>query len=499
MPPKSRAKGRAAPKAAPDRPLPDVPVTIPAHWSSTEGINMFPDHVMIDKFQKLITHTWRVKYTRDRKHGAGSDKCPTGARVLNVLRVENHPNFQQYCNCKAAIREKRKAEGGCPNFDVKTDDLLEPLEDDVNAMYLFHGTNPIAADAIARTDFRIDLAGSAIGCMFGPGLYLAENASKSDEYAKEGDGVFMGQCALLVCRAVAGKVFTTQDKGNYQDKVLSGEFDSVCGDRLAAVGTFREMIFFGNAGVYTEYIVLYTRLFDEAPCKLPALAPAAVAAPVRAPPAPVAAAPAAPASAPAPAPAPAFPASTPSPTLPALLAKGLAKIEMGVPYRIRLHTDQDGAESQQYLNAGKKRNKYSFFLHAVSQDPHDAHLWEFSEGQLEGSFNIKLKSDHSAKGMFMEAHRFKYGEDKYVDSTFAMCHRSVQGEKHADICRGDWSLEPTGVLGSFKLTLKSNHVNGSQGWCLDARQIDKFKKDDTSCWVSVHAHAGGSWIIEQVK
>ena len=60
---------------------------------------------------------------------------------------------------------------------------------DVNEVYLFHGTNPESADLIAKGDFSLDRAGSAVGTMFGPGVYLAENASKSDEYAKEGSGV----------------------------------------------------------------------------------------------------------------------------------------------------------------------------------------------------------------------------------------------------------------------------------------------------------------------
>lgn len=53
---------------------------------------------------------------------------------------------------------------------------------DVNENYLFHGTNPESAQCIARDFFRMERAGSSAGCMFGPGIYLAENASKSDEY-----------------------------------------------------------------------------------------------------------------------------------------------------------------------------------------------------------------------------------------------------------------------------------------------------------------------------
>lgn len=39
-------------------------------------------------------------------------------------------------------------------------------------------------------------------------------------------------------------------------------YDSVCGDRLKAVGTFREMVFFNEEAVYPEFIVIYTRVFE---------------------------------------------------------------------------------------------------------------------------------------------------------------------------------------------------------------------------------------------
>ena len=42
----------------------------------------------------------------------------------------------------------------------------------------------------------------------------------------------------------------------------AGGYDSVCGDRLAAVGTFREMVFFHEEAVYPEFIVIYTRQFE---------------------------------------------------------------------------------------------------------------------------------------------------------------------------------------------------------------------------------------------
>merc|ERR1712190_597402 len=124
--------------------------------------------------------------------------------------------------------------------------------------YLFHGTNPTSAVAILGTSFKVDFAGKTAGTMFGPGVYLAEASSKADEYARDdAGGEFDGLYAVLLCRAVLGRPFITQKPGNYMDKVTSGEYDVVLGDREAAVGTYREFIFFDEGAIYPEYAVFY--------------------------------------------------------------------------------------------------------------------------------------------------------------------------------------------------------------------------------------------------
>lgn len=242
----------------------DSLVPLPSYWATQEGMHIFPDPNRVNEVQQLMNDTWRVIATRDRRLISGDGRVPVGCRVASVLRIENHAGYDKYWKHKSEVTGRRSGAGSaCEAFKLETDNRLNLLDPECNEKYLFHGTNPESAHAIARSLFRIDMAGSCRGCMFGPGVYLAENASKSDEYAKEGSGVYLGLCAMLVCRAVAGRVLNVETSADFSERITSGEYDSLCGDRLAAVGTFREMVFFHEEAVYPEFIVIYARVYGD--------------------------------------------------------------------------------------------------------------------------------------------------------------------------------------------------------------------------------------------
>eukprot|EP00913_Durusdinium_trenchii_P014700 g13790.t1 len=109
-----------------------------------------------------------------------------------------------------------------------------------------------------------DCPGSLVGtvqlkCQDGAVL-LREDQCRAARYAKEGSGVYLGLCATLLCRCAVGQVLTVPEARDTREAVRAGGFDSVCGDRLKAVGTFREMVFFQEEAVYPEFIVIYTRI-----------------------------------------------------------------------------------------------------------------------------------------------------------------------------------------------------------------------------------------------
>lgn len=137
-----------------------------------------------------------------------------------------------------------------------------PLETAANEVWLFHGTKHIAADSITSDDFKIDLAGSSKGSLYGRGIYFAENSSKADEYssADKKTGLF----TMLLCRVTLGQMLYNDavfpDTRRCEEACLKGVYHSVLGDRKACRGTYREFAVFDEDQIYPNYIVSYRRL-----------------------------------------------------------------------------------------------------------------------------------------------------------------------------------------------------------------------------------------------
>jgi len=82
---------------------------------------------------------------------------------------------------------------------LKHKEVFEPLDESINEVYLWHGTNVRVALSIAQHDFDLSLAGSGAGTMYGAGAYLAESCTKADEYSgcDEPGGYYEGIYALF--------------------------------------------------------------------------------------------------------------------------------------------------------------------------------------------------------------------------------------------------------------------------------------------------------------
>jgi len=256
-----------------------LPLHFPEYWQTKSSGGSFSEMVPIDlgsDMGKAVEDALRSTFKRARDGFAFSTRDrpdgekPKDYRVAQVYRVEDSHLWQRYAACRSA-----KASLDCQPFEdvaerPKTYAIsgLGTCEEDANEAYLFHGTNPEAAQGIIHTGFRIDLAGKAVGCAFGKGAYLAEASTKSDEYCHPGQGIFSRLYAMLLCRVSLGRTVRVEDfywesddtKRIVDDDILRDRrFDCLLGDREAKKGTYREFIVFEREQIYPEFVILYNR------------------------------------------------------------------------------------------------------------------------------------------------------------------------------------------------------------------------------------------------
>jgi len=233
------------------------------------------------KFQRLLDLTHRKVYTRDRL----GQPVPERLELVSVSTVTNDDMWADYMARRETVRQELAEDPkGFEPYEVDTvakavpefaaageaadtiaealaSDFAEPLLREANEVFLFHGTSAEAADKITTGYFNINLAGSSAGTLYGRGVYLADNATKSDEYSRP---TASGYRHLLLCRATLGKVFYTDakdaDPRACEAACLKGNFHSVLGDRRKCRGTFREFILFDEEQVYPNYILRYRRI-----------------------------------------------------------------------------------------------------------------------------------------------------------------------------------------------------------------------------------------------
>jgi len=271
-PPAAAAAPAPVPKSV--CPPPDQRLALPSVWKNKAKERDFfslenqPD--LLPAVQKMLDATWKAVKTRDRRDGSE----PKQLIVTEVKRIENNVLYQRYLAERDRISKKRshpctrleRLRGGQAMTVTSEAGGLRvttsKLEGRVNETLLWHGTSPEGALGIARNGFDLSRAGSAAGSMYGPGVYLAEHCSKSDEYAK--DDLYSGVYCLLLCRAILGEPMSLTAGGDSMHAAIKsgmdgGAVDSVLGDREASVGTYREFIVYREEQVYPEFIVLYKR------------------------------------------------------------------------------------------------------------------------------------------------------------------------------------------------------------------------------------------------
>lgn len=267
-----------------------------------------------DAFQKLLDHCFVCKTTKDRR----GNPVPMRLEIAEAVRVQNGAAWLEYDKARRRICDKvfsayqwdkqhsdsescsssmTAAESGLHSAHTTVSDLgssegqswdpfglqsslltstldckqlqetLGKRDTSSNEQWLFHGTSAAAVQHISDQEFRLDKAGSHRGTLYGKGIYFAECVTKADEYCEEDAD---GYCWMLLCRVALGKVMTCKEKkppADILDQCKAGGYDSLLGDRWAAVGTFREFILYDSDQVYPAFILRYRRWSEAAFCR----------------------------------------------------------------------------------------------------------------------------------------------------------------------------------------------------------------------------------------
>jgi hypothetical protein len=227
-----------------------------------------------DALQIMLDSTFRRILTRDRTpddDAPEEEEMPYCLDLVAAFRNEHLGLYRRFIERRGGLAYSEVAMD--EPFEVKTSaestlitERLAPGD-----AYLFHGTNPSSAMSILKTGFVLDHAGSATGTMYGAGVYMAECSSKSDEYGRDdGGNTYPSLNALLLCRSYVGTPYVVDSAGDRCREALNMGCDCVCGDRESKAGTYREFVFFDEAQLYPEYVLIYKRQYesDKAPQSL---------------------------------------------------------------------------------------------------------------------------------------------------------------------------------------------------------------------------------------
>jgi len=249
-------------------------LSFPSTWT---GPQHDPTHVSRDavkdtahfrELAQLMQVTYKKIYTRDRK-ATGTDKVPDGYDLVKAWHCEHFKDWRRYYLRRHQLLKSCSRKTGFmsrPSMTNQATGLIrrQALRGSCNEWLLFHGTSKKNADKIVEGahDFHIGLAGTATGTLYGRGAYFADSITKADEYAKEEDGL----CCVLVCRIIGGHVLyhdeVTPDPEKLQGSCISGEYNSVLGDREKCRNTFKEYVIYDADQVYVEYVLHYKRRYD---------------------------------------------------------------------------------------------------------------------------------------------------------------------------------------------------------------------------------------------
>lgn len=135
----------------------------------------------------LFENTFLKRYTRDRRGG----KVPDSLRVEEVEQVFNCGSWGEYAARRRQVFGEVTDKGAAWTGDLRTDTCTkgeaanwfktEEYPEGVNEHWLYHGTSLEGEAGITEGDFRLNLAGSNAGTLYGASLSFVKTSFSSQE------------------------------------------------------------------------------------------------------------------------------------------------------------------------------------------------------------------------------------------------------------------------------------------------------------------------------
>ena len=236
----------------------------PLYWKAqqTDKVHVYPNSFMKDRLQTLIRESVRQDCGSGCSGRDGDGRGTTSAVVTKVFRIENGPLWKRYWEKKKNLIEVERVKQKVEATSMGISNLFPMVElnQNINELFLFHGTNEQSAGLIAENGFDPSRGGG----LYGAGSYCADYSCKSMQYAG-GQRPLPGQERIfLICRVLMGRAYQTKTALSQIKEPPENDLGERCHSVFAKEGvvwngshwqTHNEYITYHSDQIYPEYLV----------------------------------------------------------------------------------------------------------------------------------------------------------------------------------------------------------------------------------------------------
>lgn len=231
----------------------------PLYWKIKDSTHfkVVNNQFMQERIQNLIQLSVRSKCGEGCKGVDGDGTGTASASVTKVLRIENGTLWKNYWEKKNKMIAAGKS-SPMQRLTAKNMELAKlfprvQLNEDINELFLFHGTKELAAQSIAEFGFDPKLGKG----LYGAGCYCADYSCKAMQYAGGRNQAPDQQRIFLISRVLMGEAYQTRtrlcdikDPPGKCDSVFAGE-----GKADDEKQQHNEYIIYDSDQMYPEYLV----------------------------------------------------------------------------------------------------------------------------------------------------------------------------------------------------------------------------------------------------